>query len=539
MKRLVQNWKSGLTVALVSLPLSVSLAVASEATPVMGIITAIWAGFVASVLAGSDYNIIGPTGALSGILAAYAITHGAGALPMLAITAGVFILVAFIFRVEKFLAFVPSSTIHGFTLGVAFIIGLNQLNFALGLQGLEKHERFIANVAESLQHIGAASGVTFAIFAVFLAALLLIAKLIPRVPGAIVVALVGIILGMLSSTGTLPLSLETLGDRFADLSPRLIAPMEFFLDDSLIKAAFAVAVVAILETMISAKIADGMTHTKHDKRREVLGLGMANIASGLTGGIPATAALARTALNVKSGANNKISATLNSIFVAIISLALLAYFKYIPMAVIAAILVFVAIRMVEVSHFERFFRYDKRSFFISLIVAIITIYEDPIIGILVGTAISLLVFVEKLSRGQFDLTVNDAKMQIIEKISGEDVPAFNDAETLLYSIKGQLVYINSQSHIARFESGLNGYKTVILRLRELSFIDTDGIDALDEILEIIHREGRNVLVCGANPEIDALLQEQSEAYRKLVKKHLVFTKASDALAYLVHSPKHA
>ena len=128
--RLAANWQSGITVSLVSIPLSVSLAVASQATPVMGIITAIWAGLMAAIFGGSNYNIVGPTGALSGLLAAYALTQGVSMLPMLAIVAGLFVLIAYAARLERFLVFVPASAIQGFTLGVAFIIGLNQLNFA-------------------------------------------------------------------------------------------------------------------------------------------------------------------------------------------------------------------------------------------------------------------------------------------------------------------------------------------------------------------------------------------------------------------------
>ena len=151
---LKNNWKSGITVSLVSIPLSISLAVAANATPLMGIITAIWAGLLASILGGSNFNVVGPTGALSGILAIFAISHGAGALPSLAIVTGLIIIIFFVFHLEKYIILIPSSVIHGFTLGVAFIIGLNQINFALGLKDLSAHEHYIQNVFESLKNIG-------------------------------------------------------------------------------------------------------------------------------------------------------------------------------------------------------------------------------------------------------------------------------------------------------------------------------------------------------------------------------------------------
>ena len=174
--KIKSNWKSGLTVSLVSIPLSVSLAVASGTSPTVGIITAVWAGLFASIFGGSNFNIVGPTGALSGILAAYAIMHGADMLPMLALVTGVFVLISYFFKLERYLVLIPGSTVHGFTLGVAFIIGLNQFNFATGITGLTPHPRFIENVLESFRHIPQGSLSTFTVFVVFLTALFLITK---------------------------------------------------------------------------------------------------------------------------------------------------------------------------------------------------------------------------------------------------------------------------------------------------------------------------------------------------------------------------
>ncbi len=529
---LKSNWKSGLTVSLVSIPLSVSLAVASQTSPVVGIITAIWAGLLAAILGGSSFNIVGPTGALSGILAAYALSHGADSLSMLAIVAGVFILVAYVLQLEKYLTFIPASTMHGFTLGVAFIIGLNQLNFAFGLTGLATHEKFIDNLAESLAHISSSSLITLAVFLAFLIGLFAFQKFLPKIPGAIILAPLGIVLGYLSTTGIIPVQLLTLGAKYQDIVPALFIAPKLSFEGSLIVPAITVALIAILETMISAKIADGMTKTKHNKRKEMFGLGIANLASGFMGGIPATAALARTSLNIKTGATSKMSAAISSIAIVLISFILLTYFKFIPLAVIAAILVFVAIRMVETEHFLRMFKIDKKSFFISMAVAFVTIYEDPIIGILFGTAVALLMFMENLSKGQFELVINNANKEIVDKISGnelEEVPGH--ADTLVYSIKGQLAYINGQAHISRFEHKLNGSKNIIIRMRELYFIDLDGVDALEEIGEIVGNLHKQVYLTGINPLIENMLKE-SRFYQQVKASGHIFAKTSDALKSL-------
>lgn len=530
LSRIKANWASGVTVSLVSVPLSVSLAVASEATPVMGIITAIWAGLMAALFGGSNYNIVGPTGALSGLLAAYALTHGMHMLPMLAILTGILILLAYVARLERFLVFIPASAIQGFTLGVAFIIGLNQLNFALGLSGLPKHEKFILNVLESIRHISAASPATIGIFILFLAALFAFVKWLPKIPGAIVLAPLGILLGYLSQTGRIPIALQTLGSRYPDMQARLFDVPTLNVELDLLPAAIGVALIAILETMISAKIADGMTKTKYNKRREMFGLGVANIVSGLAGGIPATAALARTSLNVKTGADHSTSAAVSSVSIALISLVLLGYFVYIPLAVIAAILVFVAARMVEQEVFYRFYRYDKKSFVLALIVAVVTVYEDPIVGLVLGTAISLLIFMEKLSHGQFELVINNEKKRIVKKIISEDAhPSIAEpAHTLVYSFKGQLAYINAESHIGRFEQDLNGYEHVLLRFRELYFIDLDGLDAFDEIVGLIQRQGKEVMVSGVSPFVNDVLLG-SEHFKTLKKNGKVFERTTDAL----------
>lgn len=539
LQRLQDNWKSGLTVSLVSIPLSISLSVASGSTPVVGIITALWAGLIASLFAGSHFNIIGPTGALSGIIATYALLHGAESLAMLTLVTGVLIMIAYFFHLERYLIFIPSSVIHGFTLGVAFIIGLNQFNSAFGLHGLPQHERFFENVVESIRHIGSTSLATFGVFLLFLVCLFVFKRLVPKIPSPFLLAPIGILLGYLGHGHRIPLQLETLGDKFTDITFVFFQTPLLQLSPGLFKTAAAVALVAILETMLSAKIADGMTHTKHQERKEMFALGIANLVSGSVGGIPATAALARTALNIKSGATHKISATLNAIFIGGISFFLLGYFSYIPMAVIAAILVYVAIRMVEAEHFKKFYLHERTSFWVALAVAAITVYEDPMIGIAFGTALSLILFIEKISHGQFQLTQSRFGKENVETIYGDTVKEIKeDADVLLYSIRGKLAYINSRSHLARFESNFDKYTVIILRLREVYFIDLDGAEALDEMIEVAEKRGQKILLTSANPQIISMLEQVSHGYKKLQENGLVFSKTEKALESIgIHPTK--
>ncbi len=535
---LKKNWKSGVTVSLISIPLSISLAVASGVTPLMGILTAMWAGFFAAVFAGSNFNIVGPTGALSGVIATYAIAHGAATVPVLAVLAGILILIAYALKLERYLILIPSSVIHGFTLGVAFIIGLNQFNSALGLKNIPVHEKFFDNVIESFKHVSGFSFAAVVVFFLFLVALFLFKKFLPKIPGAIVLAPVGILLGYLGETGAISSKLQTLGGKFGSISFQFFSAPSLTFTHDMVVSALVIALVAILETMLSAKIADGMTRTKHNGRKEMLSLGIANIASGLAGGIPATAALARTSLNIRTGASHRTSAIVNAILVAVISSVFLIYFRYIPMAVIAAILVYVAIQMIERKHFIRFYQYERSSFFVALLVAAVTIVEDPIVGILVGVSISLLIFTNKISHGHFDAKLNKFDEGLVGVVSGESIKEIKEnADILLYSIRGKLCYLNSRAHVSRFEEGLTSYKYIVLRLREVYFIDLDGIEALDEIIGIAEERGQKVLLTSIDPAIVALLKQCSKKYDRFEKEKLIFEKTQFALESLGIKPR--
>jgi SulP family sulfate permease len=417
---------------------------------------------------------------------------------------------------------------------------MNQLNSALGLQKIPGHEKFIDNVRESFWHTPSFSLETTVVFFIFFIGILITEKYrkkikaLSNLPATALFAVIGIFVGFLSSTHIIPVHLQTLGSKYSNLSGQLfIFPdFSFHFDWAFISAAITVSLIAIIETMLSARIADSMTKTKHNKRREMFGLGIANVASGLAGGIPATAALARTSLNIKSGATDRGSAFISSIAVAVISLFLLPYFKYIPMAVIAAILVTVAVRMIEGEHFIRMYKIDKKSFVISLLVAFVTVYEDPTIGILFGVAVSLFFFLENISQGRFDLGINDLNRKMIAHISGKkNYKLSKKSHTIVYSIKGHLTYIDSQAHLSRFDTDHKHHKNIILRLRELSFIDIDGVDALEEIIEILERRGVQVYITGVNDFILHMLFK-SKHFVALQNAGKVFPHTTDALRHL-------
>lgn len=333
---------------------------------------------------------------------------------------------------------------------------------------------------------------------------MLIQKYKITIPGIILITPIGLVLGWLSL-------LKTIGTQFGVISSKIIS-FDFALTTFPVIPALVIAVVAILETLLSAKIADGITHTHHDSRAEIFGLGCANIISGLLGGIPATAALARTSLNVRSGARSRYSAIVNSIVIALISVLFLPYFSYMPVSVIAAILLSVAFHMIEREHFISLFKYDKPSFIIALIVAGVTVYDDPIIGIIIGICLALFLLVKKLLPGYAAVRSTDG--------------------ILIYSLKGEFVYLNSDAQREKFEQASKKYQFIILKLRDLNFIDFDGAVMFDEMLQNALHLHKTVVLAHVDEKNYQLLHNISKSFKQLEKQGLIFADTHAAIQKL-------
>lgn len=533
LKKLIQeNIFSGITVGLLSVPIGVSLALSSSSSPISGVITAFWCGLMGGLFGGSNYNIIGPTGTLAGLLIVYAHDYGSGALPIIAILSGLFCIAAYFFRVERYLVFVPGSALHGFVLGVALIIIFGQIKNAFGLTLVSKNTSPLVAAWQNICNIHTGSWDAFIIFSSILTGLMIYSKftrLSSRIPGTVVFAPIGIYIGYLCSIGQLPLMIETLGAKCGDLPQSLIIPPEFVFRFSYIIPAFCIAAVSILEVMISARIADGMTKTRHHKGKELLGLAYGNIAAGLSGGIPGTAALARTAINIRSGCTHRISAFISSICVGIITLLFINYFKFMPLPAIASILVFVAIRMLETDQFLRLFHADKKSFALALVVAFLTIYEDPVVGILMGCVIAMLLFMERLSDGFHNLAQTYTTSDGEENLKKQSV--------ITYTIKGSLAYINAQAHLARIESACKDYQHVILDLHDVHLVDLDGVDCICDIISMLEHMNKHVYITGCSMMTKHFFMH-AQHFKLLASKGQVFETVHQAHAHIAQTQIH-
>lgn len=411
---LTGNLSAGLTVALINIPLSLSLAVASATTPQAGMITAVWGALAAAITGGSQYNIMGPTGALSGILARFAILWGPGCLPVLSITSGIIMFLVFVFNLDRYCTFLPSSVAHGFTLGVAVIIAGNQIGAAFSLPPIQSSAEFLVNMVSYAEELGAgqADWRAFGVFFTAWIALFGLVKIWPRIPWMVPICLLGSGLGWMSTNAIWGMfRLKTLRDKYGDLElvlwapPQLEQPAMMAEWGEVIGASMSIAFVGVLESLISGKIADGLTRTTMIQRQEVFAVSAANLAAGFTGGIPATAALARTALNIRSGGQSRLAGIFNALFTLLIGMFALPLFGYMPLCIVAALLFQVAVGMVETKHLHHAFHIDRGAFWLTILVGILCFVFDPTTAIVIGAVAGLLRFAESVATGYSEVTL--------------------------------------------------------------------------------------------------------------------------------------
>lgn len=543
------NWKSGLTVAVISVPLAIALSIASGAGPVAGLITGIWATLIASFFGGSNYNIIGAAGALATVLFAATLAAplglGAAILPIITVISGFIILFVWWIGVDRLLYYIPSNVMYGFAAGVAFLIAASQLFDATGLSTLKRTGEFLGDIHLYLAHIRETDLSAVAVFAIFLAGILLSKRFISSVPAIIPISIIGIAFGFFEETFVHSLHLISLGDKFGKLEGVLSLPVawdtfpalfsSYSSASFLIKTSGIVALIAILETLITAKLGDKITRTQSSTRRELLGLALANIGSGIMGGLPASGVFVRTGANIKAGATHRASATVAAIGTAVVAVVALPFFAYMPMAVIAAILVNTALGLIETEKFKEFWQQDKSSFAIAILVASITIFDDAGMGVLVGSFLALLFFADRVSRGQFDIILNfsDGTKEESRCAKVLHLPSDREITFATYSIAGSLGYIDSGQHAAnlRHLARTKNVRCVIIRLRDLFTLDFEGIEMLAEAVEEMERSGKYVCFSSTNSSIAEQLRKIPH-FRELEAEGKFFTKTSEALATL-------
>jgi SulP family sulfate permease len=535
-EKLQENWKSGATVCLVNLPLCIALSVASGSTPSAGILSGIIGGILSGLVGGSHFNIVGPTGALSGFLLVSVFNYGMNALAHFAIITGLLTLLCKKYKLARYIDLFPTAVEEGFTLGIAFIIFFNQMNYALGIHpekfkhateevpnevSTHSETTLIHNMINTLSNIDQMNVPNFFVFLLIFVGLLYLAKHYSHIPWHIVAAMVGIIIGY----GKM-FHLETLQSKFGDLKLKIYdlsylkdPSITFFLDPRLWIDCLPIAFITVLETLISAKIADAKTKTSFNKDKELFSLGISNLISGVLGGIPITAALARTTLNIKSGATDKISSLINGVMLFIISFLFMPLFKYLPLCVSAAQVCFVAVRMVDTEEMFELYEHDKKNFYLYIATAIICILKDPTIGIIFGMLIYLILFSESLitpwkevimtneSRvkdkyfSEKDQKQNPAKFQafnsdfVFENLNlfVDDLPK-EEGDYVLYRIIGIVNFMNVVAHLKNIEKLIhqNQQSTIVISFKYLHYFDYEATCAIKQLMTNIAKDIKDI-----------------------------------------------
>ena len=414
-----ENYVSGITVALVSLPLSTALAIAAGAPPMAGISAGIYGPIMGGIFGGSAYNILGPAGALVNNLNKLSSVNGAAIIPMVAALSGIFSLAVWALRLEKYCTLIPISVLEGFSFGVAITIGFGQFNSALGLKGIVKHPEFADNVKETFSHAGDLDIKEFIPFLIMYLSLMWLLKNLPGRPWIIVIALAGMIYGFLTSMIAPSIRPTLLRDLYpAMLHPSLI-DFGYWSEGSKIPTsnvvigAIQVSFVAVLETLISARIADGKTGTRFQARPEVFGMSLGNILSGVLGGTPCTGVLVRTAVNITAGATHKTSQLINGCVVLAITLVFMPAFVYTPMPCIASILIVSASRLIPFGVMGELLRQDTAEFVILIFTTVICVLVDGAFGLMAGGVISILRTAIKSQTAKTVSSTMDGEFQIV------------------------------------------------------------------------------------------------------------------------------
>ncbi|WP_437739581.1 C4-dicarboxylic acid transporter DauA [Sorangium sp. So ce1504] len=500
---------AGTVVGVVALPLSMALAIAVGAPPQHGLYTTIVAGALVALLGGCKFQVTGPTAAFVVILAPIVAEHGLSGLMTAGLLAGVLLVIMGLVRLGRLIEYIPYPVTTGFTAGIATVIATLQVKDVLGLQAGPLPEHYTAKVAALWAARGTADLCELAVAASTLALLLLVPRVIKKVPAPLI-AITVVSLAAAAVDAVYPaFSVATIGSRFrstafgveiAGIPSILPTPslpwgdgLSLELVRELLPAAFAIAMLGAIESLLSAVIADGMTGTKHDPDSELIGLGIGNIVAPIFGGIAATGALARTATNIRAGARSPIASVTHAVVVLLSILVFAPLVAYVPMASLAALLLLVAWNMSELHHFVRIVSLAPRSdVFVLLTCYGLTVILDMVIAVSAGVILAAILFMRRMA----ELTGSRTVLEAAGGSSEVELPR----RVALYEINGPLFFGAAQKAMAALHA-IRGdsYEVMILDLGKVPFIDSTGFVALENALDGLARRQKTVILAGPLP----------------------------------------
>jgi len=483
---------AGITVGLVALPLAMAFAIASGVKPQAGLFTAVIAGFIISALGGSKVSIGGPTGAFIVILYGIGAKYGLDNLAICTVIAGVFLFIMGLARLGTMIKFIPYPVTMGFTSGIAVLIFTTQIKDFFGLQMDKVPSEFVARIGALATHFNTMQWPTVALATASLAIILFLPKSWRRyVPGTVIALALSTL-----AVALFHLPVETIGSKFGGIPQGFPMPhLPSFAWDNvqhLFQPAMTIALLAAIESLLCAVVADGMIDDRHDSNQELMAQGLANICSPLFGGIAATGAIARTATNVKCGARTPVAGIIHALTLLIILLVAAPLAKYIPLATLSAVLVNVAFHMGEWHNFVRLTKWPRSDAVVYLTTFCLTVIIDLTAAVEIGMVLAAVLFIKRVSETshitEVDETTETDGPQ--HSLVGKDIPE----GVMLYRMFGAFFFGAAD----KLESALQRLKqepeVLILRMRTVVAMDATGLNALEDLYERLRRKGKHLIL---------------------------------------------
>lgn len=527
---------AGIIVGIVALPLSIAFAIASGCSPETGLYTAIIAGFFIAFLGGTRCQIGGPTGAFTVII--YAIVNnpslGITGLATATVIAGILLILLGAFKLGGLVKFIPYTIVVGFTAGIAVTIASGQIGDFFGLSQItpsnsviilgEKFEKlpgeFHQKMIAYFKIFNTLDAYTTIMAITSLIALFLWPKITKKIPGSLIVIILATIIHIILNK-TLNLETTLIGDRYkipSSLPSPKLPDFNFVTIKTVFPTAISIAVLAAIESLLSAVVADGMIGSKHDSNNELIGQGIANIMSPLFGGLPATGAIARTATNINNGGRTPIAGIIHAIVLLLIMVFFGKYVEYIPMAALAAVLIQVAWNMAGIPSIRKLLKGQKSDIAVLTSTFLITVFVDLTYAIGVGLIIAAFFFIKKI----IDLSeVETGNTTIVTGIRGDGSTETIDLPkgVLVYEIEGSLFFGTVRKFEYALERAGSDCKALIFRMRNLIYLDAGGIQALEQAKAACDRKGITIILSGIHTQ-PFMLCEKSGMAEKIGRENI-------------------
>ena len=513
---------AGIIVGIVALPLAIAFGIASGVTPEKGIITAIIAGFIVSLLGGSKVQIGGPTGAFIVIIYGIIQKYGIEGLTIATVMAGVFLLLFGLLKLGTIIKYIPYPIVVGFTSGIAVTIFTTQIKDLFGLTIESVPSDFIEKWGCYISHFSTADLWCSIVGILSVVIIALTPKVSKKIPGSLVAIIVMTIAALILKNYFGVTTIETIGDRFSvssDIPDAHMPAMTWDTIKSLVAPALTIAVLGAIESLLSATVADGVIGAHHNSNTELVAQGLANIASPIFGGIPATGAIARTMTNINNGGKTPVSGIVHAIVLLLIFLFFMPLAKYIPMACLAGVLVIVSYGMSGWRSFLALMKNPKSDVTVLLITFFLTIIFDLTVAIEVGLIIACLLFMKRVSE------ITDVKA-VTDEINEESDMIKDNAEHLTIPEGVEVYEINGPYFFGagnKFEEVMAAFgdrpKVRIIRMRKVPFVDSTGIHNLTNLCEMSHNEGIEVVLSGVCEKVHKQL-EKARFYDILGNKNI-------------------